>query len=202
MDNGYFKYYKEKLLISLLVSLGILIFLAKDYWKLSVSIIALISSLLFIIDKWLWKMKVFKHLFWVDDFSGTYKGSIEYELADSNGIIQKGKLKQKKVIHQTGSRIKIWTFTIKDDGSKSSESESIAISVKKLDGKQYQLIYSYENKGNSELAPHYGTEIIKFIRKKDNKYLSGKYFTERLPYQTKGTFTDMKWISNSQTHEF
>ena len=202
MTDGYFKYYKSKLLISLLVFLGILIYLAKEHWGISVSIIAIISTLLFIIDKWLWKTKIFSKMFWIDDFSGTYEGQLEFEFKDSHCKTQKGILTHKKVIHQTGSRIKIYSFSINEDGTQSSVSENIDISVKKLDGKQFQFIYSYLNNGNSSLTPHFGTEIIKFIVKGDEKYLSGRYFTERLPYQTKGKFIDLRWVSNSQTHEF
>lgn len=79
MNNGYFKYYKSSVLVSLLVILGISLFLAKDYWGLSFSIISVITSLLFFIDKWLWKTRLFSWMFWIEDFSGRYEGHLEYE---------------------------------------------------------------------------------------------------------------------------
>ncbi len=201
MINGFFKYYKSQVVISLLVFLGVTLYLAKNHWGLSISIIAVITSILIAIDKWLWKTKMFSWMFWIDNFSGRYEGEFEYTFRNSSCEIQKGILKQVKIIHQTGSQIKIYSFTKKEDGSPSSSSKNIGISVEKLEGKQYRLIYSYLNDGNSDLTPHYGTEIIKFIVRGNKKYLHGKYFTERLPYQTRGEIK-LRWASNSDEHEF
>ena len=114
-------------------------------------------------------------MFWIDNFSGRYEGEFEYTFRDSNCEIQKGMLKQIKIIHQTGSQIKYYFFTKKEDGSPSS-SKNIGISVEKLEGKQYRLIYSYLNDGNSNLTPHYGTEIIKFIVKGSREVSPWKIF--------------------------
>ena len=77
--------------------------------------------------------------------------------------------------------------------------------VEKLkDGVHFELIYNYLNDGNAELnfSPHYGTEIIKFIKKGDDTLISGRYFTERLPHQTRGKFLEMKRVSDDLKHDF
>jgi len=205
MEYGYFKYYKPGTLVALLVILAILLFLAKDYWGISFSIISIISGLLIVIDKWLWKFRPFLWLFWIDDFSGRYEGFLEYEYRDENCQIKTGNLKHSKVIHQTGSKITIFSFTIKPDGTDSSLSESQGLYVEKTNGdNHFNLIYSYLNQGSQEqgFSPHYGTEIIKVIGTKENRKLSGRYFTERLPLSTKGKFTDLKWVDRNEQHDF
>ncbi|KYG81239.1 hypothetical protein AWW67_07735 [Roseivirga seohaensis] len=204
MNNGYFKYYKSGVLVTLLAILAVVLYLAKDYWGLSISIVSVITGLLYVIDKWLWNTKFFSWMFWVDDFSGRYEGQLEYEFRDENCQVKKGVLKHVKIIHQTGSKISVVSFTIKTDGSPSSLSESQGMYVEKTNGdKHFNLIYSYLNQGSQEqgFPPHYGTEIIKVIGTND-KVLSGRYFTERLPYSTKGKFIDLKWVSKNEQHDF
>ena len=203
MNNGYFKYYKSSVLITLITFFGVVLFFAKDYWGWSFSIVSFISALLFIIDKWLWNKKMFSWMFWVENFSGRYEGELEYEYRDENCKIQKGRLKHVKIIHQSGSKISIFSFTIKNNGIQSSLSENKGIYVEQMNGgKHYQFIYAYLNNGNFEVGPHFGTEIIKFIRKGQDKFLSGRYFTERLPFSTKGNYIELKWVSNNEEHEF
>lgn len=205
MSNGYLKYYKPSVLIGLVAFLGIAIYFAKDYWHLSVSVVGIISLILLAIDNWLWKTKLFSWMFWVDNFSGRYEGFLEYEYRDEYCNVKKGKLKHVKIVHQSGGKISVFSFTIKEDNTPSSLSESKGMFVEKMNGeKHYQLIYTYLNDGNSELKfpPHYGTEIIKFIRNGKTKELSGRYFTERLPFSTKGKFLELKWVSNNQSHDF
>lgn len=205
MNNGYFKYYKSGVLVTLLVMLAVALYLAKDYWELSISIVSAITSLLFVIDKWLWKTKLFSWMFWVDDFSGRYEGQLEYEYRDEYCQVKTGILKHVKIIHQTGSKITVVSFTIKPDDNPSSLSESQGMYVEKTNGdKHFNLVYSYLNQGSHEqgFSPHYGTTIIKVIGEGKNKVLSGRYFTERLPFSTKGKFTNLKWVSKNEQHDF
>lgn len=201
--RGYFTYYKTSFLISLIAFLAIAIFIAKVNLGISFSIVTAISVFLLIIDKWLWKKKPFTWLFWIEDFSGTYEGILEYEYRDNGCKLKKGKLKHVKIIRQSGSKISISSFSLKNDGEGSSLSENDSVFVKKTnDDKHFQIIYTYHNEGNKKLTPHDGTEIIKFIKRGENKYLSGKYYTDRIPYSTKGTFTELKWVSKKQDHLF
>ncbi|MDX1798289.1 MAG: hypothetical protein R3255_06540 [Candidatus Lokiarchaeia archaeon] len=205
MAHDYFKYYNSKTLPFLLVGMFGLLWLAKDYWTLSFSIFSALSLLLALISTYLWKFKPFKYLFWVDNFSGRYEGFLQYQYKDENGLLQSGRLKHVKLVNQNGHRITVSSFTIKDDGTKSSLSVNKGMHVEKTEDEQhYRLIYNYLNEGSTEqgFPPHYGTEVIKFIRNGKNKHLSGGYYTGREPYQTKGEFSELKWVSNDLNHEF
>lgn len=71
------------------------------------------------------------------------------------------------------------------------------------DENHFQLTYHYLNNGNSKLGfhPHFGTDVLKFIRNGNQKWLSGHYYTDRNP-QTRGEYIDLKWVSNNLCHEF
>lgn len=203
MNKGIFNYYKPSVLVALIALLAIAVFIAKVFWSISISVISIISILLWVIDKWLWRTKMFSWMFWIEDFSGRYEGQLEFEYRDEKCIVHKGKLKHVKIIHQSGSKINIYSFTMKEDGEPSSLSVNKGMYVMKLEQtKHYQFLYSYLNDGDMSLSTHYGTEIIKYIKKGSEKYLSGRYFTERVPYSTKGKFIDLKWVNNNQNHEF
>jgi len=205
MGNGFLKYYKPKVLLGLVIYLVIAIVWAKENLGLSLSATASIGFILVLIEKYLWKIRPFSWMFWIENFSGRYEGELEYHYKDENCSIITGKLKHVKIISQTGSNICVHSFTIKADGIKSSLSESKGMYVEKTaDGKHFQLMYNYLNEGNPKLnlTTHYGTEIIKFIKNGNSKKLSGRYFTERLPFQTRGEFIELKWVSNNLEHEF
>ncbi|MRT17514.1 hypothetical protein F3C99_11165 [Vitellibacter sp. q18] len=172
---------------------------------LSISILGALSILLWVVTEYLWRYKPFKFLFWIDDFSGRYEGKLIYQRRDENCQRQTGELEHIKVIKQTGSKIHITTFTKKEDGTHSSNSDSKGCYVECTnDGQHFQIIYTYLNNGSVEqdFSCHYGTEIIKFIKKGKEKRLSGGYFTNRIPFQTKGEFKNLKWVSKNTKHEF
>jgi hypothetical protein len=205
MKHDYFKYYNSKTLPFLLAGLLVLIFLAKNNWHLSISLFGILSLSLIIISTYLWKYSPFKYLFWVDNFSGRYEGILCYQYKDSQGQTKVGELKHIKLVNQNGHRITVSSFTIKKDGKKSSLSVNKGMHVEKTeDEKHFKLIYNYLNDGSTEqgFPPHYGTEVIKFIKKNDTKLLSGGYYTNREPFQTKGEFIELKWVSNDLNHEY
>ncbi len=205
MKQDFLKYYKSSVLIFLIGILLFIVLTAKDYWSLSISVFSIVSTLLILITTYLWKYKPFIWLYWVDDFSGRYEGVLSFQYRDESGKIKTGELKHVKLINQSGSRITVSSFTIKQDGTKSSLSVSKGMFVEKTEDEQhYRLIYNYLNNGSSEqgFPPHYGTEVIKFINKSDGKLLSGGYYTEREPFQTKGEFLELKWVSDDLNHEF
>lgn len=205
MTNDYFKYYKSKQLLLLIVYFTTLFLWVKSNWGWALSITTALGFLFWAIDKFLWKYKPFKWLFWIDDFSGRYEGVLKYCYRDEDGVLQSGERRLIKTIHQTGSKICVTSFIIQPDGTKSSESINRGMHFEKTeDERHFRLIYVYLNDGNTSqrLSPHYGTEVIKFIRTKDTKMLSGRYFTEREPYQTKGEFSDLKWVSDDLNHEY
>ena len=205
MAQDYFKYFNSKTLPFLLVGLFALLWLAKDNWHLSFSLFGILSILLVLISTYLWKFPPFKYLFWVDDFSGRYEGMLLYQFIDDEGIKKSSQLKHIKLVNQNGHRITIHSFTIKEDGSKSSISVNIGMHVEKTpDEKHFHLIYNYLNDGSTEqgFPPHYGTEVVKFIKHGKQKKLSGGYYTNRQPFQTKGEYIDLKWVSKDTNHVF
>ena len=160
MKNDYLKYYKSNVLIFLVVFLFITITAARDHWKLSISVFSIVTTVLILISTYLWKYKMFIWLFWVDDFSGRYEGKIIYQYKDELGAIKTGELKHVKLINQNGSRITVSSFTIRQDGTKSSLSVNKGMHVEKTDDEQhYRLIYNYLNEVSKEqvFSPHYGT---------------------------------------------
>lgn len=205
MKHDYFKYYNSKILPLLIVGIFLLLCLARGYWLLSFSVFAVLSTLMIIISTYLWKYKPFKYLFWTDNFSGRYEGYLHYQYIDENGQKCTGKLKHVKIINQNGHKLVVSSFTIKEDGIKSSLSVNKGMHVEKTEDEQhFRLIYNYQNDGSVEqgFAPHFGTEVVKFIKNGKNKQLSGCYYTGREPYQTKGEFLELKWVSNDLNHKF
>lgn len=205
MKNDFLKYYKSPILPILIGVILFIVVTAKESWGLSISVFGVVSMLLILITTYLWKYKPFIWLFNIDNFSGRYVGTLKYQYIDGLGNKKFGELKHIKLINQNGSRITISSFTIKADGTKSSLSVNKGMYVEKTeDEHHYRLIYNYINEGSTEqgFSPHYGTEVIKFINNGKNKTLSGCYYTGREPFQTKGEFSELKWVSNNLNHEF
>ena len=205
MEKDYLKYYHPQFLIGLAIVGFVLIYLAKESFGLSISVFGALTLLITLITKYLWQYKPFKWLFWIDDFSGRYEGKLVYQYKDNNGNLQTGELEHIKIVSQSGSKINVSSFTKKADGSLSSPSINKGMYVETTqDGQHYNLIYNYHNEGSTKqgFPPHYGTEVIKFINDGNEKKLSGRYFTNRSPYQTKGEFKDLKWVSNNKRHDF
>lgn len=203
MKNSHLQYFKPRALILFVATLATVFYLLKSNLGLAFSTAGIISLLLFVITKYAWNIKPFCWMFWVEDISGRYEGILKYQYID-NGVKKEGELKHVKLINQSGYRISVSSFTIKDDGKPSSQSATLGLHVQKTeDEKHFQLIYNYQNTGSVEqIFPfHYGTEVIKIINNNGEKILTGNYFTNREP-QTKGTFIDMKWINNDLNHNF
>lgn len=204
MRNNFFTYFKASILVSVIATFVIVLYLAKNHWGLSIAISGAVTTMLVLISKYLWCIKPFKWLYWVDDFSGRYEGVLNFQYIDELGNKISGVRKHVKVINQDGSRISIASFTLKEDGTKSSTSYSKGVFVDPTeDGRHYQLTYSYLNEGNPQLGfhSHFGTDVLKFIRNGNFKVLSGYYYTNRNP-QTRGEYQELKWVSNDLNHEF
>lgn len=205
MEKDFLKYYHPHFLIGLVIGGFALIYLAKQSLGLSISVFGILTLLITLITKHLWRYKLFKWLFWIDDFSGRYEGKLVYQYKDDKGKIQTGELEHIKIVSQSGSHIHISSFTKKPDGSLSSPSINKGMYVETTqDGEHFNLIYNYLNEGSIEqgFPPHYGTEVVKFIKDGKEKKLSGRYYTNRSPYQTNGEFKELNWISNNKKHDF
>jgi hypothetical protein len=203
MTKEVLKYYKPEAVTALIAASAIGLLLGMKHWGFSVSILGVIGMMLAMIDKYLWKYRPFSWMFWTEDFSGRYEGFLEHEYRDENCNVVKGKLQHVKIISQTGSNICVFSFTKQTNGINSSLSESKGMFVEQLnDEVHYQLLYNYLNSGNKDFSPHFGTEVIKFIKDGDEKHITGGYYTQRLAYQTRGEFLEMKRVSGNLKHDF
>lgn len=206
MEKFNLRYLKPSAFIFICVLLGVSLFAANKFinshWGVSVSVFAVIGGLFGIINSYLWNVKPFKWMYSVPDFSGRYVGTLKTDFIGENGEPVKLTLEHIKVVVQNGSDIVINSWTKKIDGTMSSKSTSIEASIVKEKDGTFSIIYNYLNEGNSELgfAPHYGTEILRLVENSEGKHLVGKYYTERLPYQTKGKI-DLRFSSKELYHE-
>lgn len=205
MKNDYLKYYKPKVLIGIILLISLPLYYARDNDLIAFSVLGIITLIIITITEKLWNKKIFKLLFWIDDFSGRYEGKLVYQYRDDDGEMKTGELEHIKIIKQTGSQIDITSITKKDDGSLSSPSTNKGMFIEPTpDGQHFNLIYNYLNDGclEQEFPPHYGAEVVKFINNGKEKVLSGGYYTDRRPIQTRGKFKNLKWVSNNTNHDF
>lgn len=206
MEKFNLRYLKPSAFIFLCAVLALSLFAATHYiqnhWGISVSVFAVIGGIFSIVNRYLWNVRPFSWLYSVPDFSGRYEGTLLYESRNEKCETISATLEHIKVIVQNGSDIVINSWTKKADGTMSSKSTSIEASVVKEKDGTFSLIYNYLNEGNFELgfSPHYGTEVLKLVENGDGKHLVGKYYTERMPLQTKGKI-NLKFKSKDLSHE-
>jgi len=204
MKNDYLKYFKPNVLIVLIVFTTIGLLAIKIHWGIPLAIVALNMALVKIISTRLWSKRWINWMFWVDDLSGRYEGTIKYQY-ETKGEVITGTIKHIKIIAQSGFKLQVTSFTQMEDGTESSPSTNIGMHIQKTqDDQHFELIYNYLNSGNTIIGfqPHYGTDHLKIISdQKGDIRISGNYFTDRDP-QTRGTYLDMKKISNKLHHEF
>ncbi len=204
MKNDYLKYFKPNVLVALIVFTTTGLISIKIHWGIPLATVAINMAIVKVISTRLWSKKWINWMFWVDDLSGRYEGTIEYQYM-ADGISNSGSRKHIKIVAQNGFELKVTSFTLAEDGSKSSPSTNIGMHVQKTqDDKHFELIYSYLNSGNTlkGFQPHYGTDYLKIITDQNGELrLSGNYFTDRDP-QTRGVYIDMKKVSNNMFHEF
>jgi len=172
-----------------------------NHWGISISIIGIVSGIFALINKWLWNIKPFFWMYSVPDFSGRYQGTLIYMFRNEKNEIVSDSMEHIKVITQNGSDIIISSWTKETYGTISSKSTSIEASIVKEKDGTFSLIYNYLNEGNFEpgFCPHYGTEILKLLENGSGKRLVGRYYTERLPYQTKGKI-DLNFVNKDLSH--
>lgn len=206
MDKFNLRYVKPSGFITVCVILGLLLYLSNNYinnhWGVSFSVVAITTGFFVFINSYLWNVWPFSWLYYTPDFSGRFEGTLNYEFRNDNSEKVLGQLEHIKIITQNGSDVVVNSWTKKKDGSMSSKSTSIEASIVKEKDGTFSLIYNYLNEGNFEIdfCPHYGTEVLKLIRNGKNKFLHGKYYTERLPWQTRGKIV-LEYKSNNLTHD-
>lgn len=209
MTNFNFKYYKPTTLVGFIIISGTIINLLINYLTKEIqwftyfsfpSTSAIIIMFLGIYDKFLWKRKILNFLVWIPNIQGRYEGDIIFQLPISNETTT---MKCIVLVKQTASLVKINSFFKNEDRTNSTPSESKVANIVKEEDNTFSLIFTYENKGTpggNNFAPHYGTNQLKFIDKRNEKLLFGYYYTNRTP-QTKGEMK-VKLINNNLHHEF
>jgi hypothetical protein len=204
MSKVPFKFYKQGLLVPAIGLGAVYLTSLFTHFAVPLSVIAVLGVLVFLMDRWLWHVFPFKLLFEVEDFRGTYEGLIEYQFRDADCNVVSDRLKHVKVIQQTGSTIEIFSFTYDKNGEPSTPSVSGEISFCKTDNGVVELTYTYRNKGSvaKEFSQHMGTEMVKVIREGNKLRLTGEYFTNRIPYQTKGSYIDLVRKTTKMEHPF
>lgn len=205
MSNLNFRYYNARYLVVFVLFTGTLIsfILSKilpvvgstfNYYQFPTTGLIVIV-LLILINKYLWKHKLFSWLVNVPNLQGRYKGALHFTHPETSN---KSSLRCTMTVHQTASKIVVNTFFITEDGKKSSRSTSKVANIVKNEDDTFSLIFTYENRGSDIFPPHYGTNVLQFIEK--DKVLNGTYYTNRIP-QTKGEI-GVQYVSDELYQEF
>lgn len=144
----------------------------------------ILGLILYIYDKWLWKMPLFKLIMNVPNMSGRYKGGVRF-VKDG----EKRELPAYIEISQTSSNLKIHTY-FKDSREVSTNSQSLIEEIILGNNGFYDIYFFYLNTGSKqsgELDCHEGANVIRFHPKQGNdvQSLAGYYFTNR-SVQTRG----------------
>ena len=188
--NINFRNYRATLLISLIgilwsLSSWVLSYLWNYGFLQGTAPTAIVLSLLYIYDQYLWKYPVFSLLVKIPNLNGKYNGTVSYHY--------EGKEQSKNCsleIQQTASHIKV-TSTFEKQGKSenrtTSESKEALFSQDEFDN--HNLLFYYSNKGSCKagdtLDQHDGFNRLEVKEAKNKIILDGYYFTNRNP-QTKG----------------
>jgi hypothetical protein len=142
---------------------------------------AVIGILLYVYDRWLWKLPVFGLGNTMPKLYEEYSGEVEY---DFNGT--SGKKACVLNVKQTCSLIKV-TCQFDKQKESSTQSTSYDAFITNDEHGDYRLCIYYHNKGSGRngdtLEQHDGMNILDI--KDSNIILNGYYFTNRSP-QTRG----------------
>lgn len=213
MEKDYFKYYKPKILLILIIILSIIYsallhfvtdyvnsFLSKPYVFFP-TVSALIIFTLALFDKYGIKTALLKKMFWVKDISGRYEGKIKYKHFKTGIVEEKPCFLE---IEQSSSKILIQTyfdFKYSKESEKTTSKSLVTIIVSDEFDNQ-KLVFTYHNSGNpvKDLQPSNGTNILSIIEREKDIFLEGVYYTDKTP-QTKGEMK-IKLISKQLKKEF
>lgn len=202
MHNLSLRYMKTGAAVSFLLMVGVLAHLVSDYLQfygaITVSFITIGTLALTIFNMWLWNKPIISKLYQYPDMRGVYEGTKKYYYRNELNELVKGELKAKREIFQNGSGLFIRSTVFKPDGEVSSISTAQQVEVSREDDTTIQLIFHYRNEGSVEqgFPPHEGTEILRFTNNEGIKSITGKYYTNRTPFQTQGTIILQKTTNN------
>lgn len=193
MEKIIFKNISSRVLVLLVLAINTGSVYLLEFFKDCKPVGAILSSFtivllsLYILDKWLWKWPPLKYLYNLKDISGVYEGDKNYEYYDQDEKkVKTGTMKEKRFITQTASFVIIETITYNQNGDESSRSKSSVDNIELEKDGNLKITLTYHNKGSMTMKfpPHDGTEILNFT---DNGEILGNYYTNRQPFQTRGT---------------
>lgn len=207
MQNFSFRYYNASLLVPFILVLSAIldsvVLLAIEQLQFNQIIrmpsnAAIIGLIIFLVDKYLWKVLPFSFLVKVPNLNGRYKGSISF--SRNNQQQEKECVLE---IYQTASIIKVTSYFRKEDSSQETRSISVVENIIFNEDNTKDLMFYYQNKGTegrNEFDPHDGINVLKCIKKEKGFVLKGYYFTNREP-QTQGNI-EVKFISMKVLNHF
>ncbi|AXG68006.1 hypothetical protein KORDIASMS9_00190 [Kordia sp. SMS9] len=209
-QKKYFTYYKTIALFWLIGTVIVVIFLVQGNGYFIIMLVIILIGFLKLTDNQLWKYRPFSHMFTVDDFSGTYKGTIESfyfkefkQSFYSHEMFREYKRNSKLtiIVYQTGSEIKVSFFYV-ESGDKKIKAESSKVMMTKTDdGQHIILTCHYGELGTIENGGHHVTVVLKFIRKENDHHVKGGFYDNR-KLQARGKFVDLKKVNQNTLHPF
>lgn len=191
-----FRYYKTVPLIILILTIGVILTPISQHiegWISSLDIeiinkiysyngifstVSLISLMLLLIDKYLWKCSFMKWLIDIPNLNGRYEGELVSSYRDDLG----NNIKKRCIIEikQTASEIKIFSYYSDLNSDKQTScSYSVLEEIISRDDNVFKLYYVYDNKAEilNELSDHSGTCILQYYS--NEKKLEGEYYNAR-----------------------
>ncbi len=180
-----FKYYKPKLLLGFVCIITTLMAILSKHmpgWVPVPTTVAILSGLLFLYDKYLWKK--IPWLLKIPDISGRYKGKLVSSWPEDDKPVEIDIFIE---ISQTGSGLHIRQFNKNPKTEQLTQSYSSIENVSVLPDGNLKLSFGYVNDGEAtqaQLTKHDGFCILD-IQEHDKK-MNGIYFTNRHPQPTRG----------------
>jgi hypothetical protein len=184
--------------ISVLLLSGVLANTVADYLQLQfnivLSFISIGTAMFGLLNLVLWHWPIICYMYEFPDMRGKYEGTLQYSYRDEKNITQNGEMKVLRDVDQNGYGVFFRTTFYKPDGSISSISTAHEVDVFVEDSNTVQLTFTYKNEGDpaQNFAPHHGTEVLRF--NKEHGTITGHYYTNRIPFQTKGSISLSKSI--------
>jgi hypothetical protein len=158
----------------------------------------ILSIILFVINEYGWKCKLFKWLVDLPNLNGRYKGELISSFKDEKGnFVTKDCVIE---IKQNASSISVFSYYAdKGIAKQTSMARSVSEQIVKEPNGNYVLHYIFTNEPDSMLEmlnKHNGT--AKFTYFEDKKMIQGEYYNHRL---NKGTMT-LTFVQDKLLHRY
>jgi hypothetical protein len=193
------KYMKLGAVVSVLLLSGALAHTVADFldfkYNIAISFISIGSAMFALLNFVLWHWPFIISMYEFPDMRGNYEGTLQYCYRDDNNVSQSGTMRVMREVDQSGYGVFFRTTFYKEDGTVSSVSTAHEVDILVEDKNTVQLTFTYKNEGDptQNFAPHHGTEVLRYNKKAGT--IIGHYYTNRIPFQTKGTIELRKTIN-------